>query len=57
MGRKCKKWTSLISSVGGTGEEVAHKILEGRKVLGTMTKLWKGNMISREVKRELYMKE
>ena len=29
-------------------------MLEGRKVWGTMAKLWKENMISREVKRELY---
>ena len=35
-------------------EEVAHRVLGGRKVWGTMTKLWKENMISREVKRELY---
>ena len=34
-------------------EEVVHKVLKGRKVWGTMAKLWKGNMISREVKREL----
>ena len=33
---------------------MAHSVLEGRKVWGTMAKLWKKNMISREVKRELY---
>ena len=36
------------------GDEAAHRVLEGRKVWGTMAKLWKENMISREVKRELY---
>ena len=36
------------------GEEVAHKLLEGRKVWGTMAKLWEENMISRLVKREFY---
>ena len=35
-------------------EEVAHRVLDGRKVRGKMVKLWKENMISREVKRELY---
>ena len=44
----------MISTDGGMGEEVAHRVLEGRKVWGTMAKLWKENMISREVKRELY---
>ena len=29
-------------------------MLEGRKVWGMMAKLWKGNMISREIKRDLY---
>ena len=44
----------MISTDGGMGEEVAHRILEGRKVWGTMEKLWQENVISREVKRELY---
>ena len=44
----------MISTDGGMGEEVAHRVLEGRKVCGTMAKLWKENMISRGVKRELY---
>ena len=39
---------------GGMGEEVAHRVFEGRKKLGTMAKLWKENMISREIKREVY---
>ena len=43
----------MINTDGGMGEEVVHKVLEGRKVWGTMAKLWKENMISREVKREL----
>ena len=60
MGRKCKdkdKFNYLgvmISTDGGRREEVAHRVLEGRKVWGTMAKLWEENMISREVKRELY---
>ena len=29
-------------------------MLEGRKVWGTMANLWKENMISRELKREVY---
>ena len=29
-------------------------VLEGRKVWGTMANLWKENMISRELKREVY---
>ena len=33
------------------GEEVAHRVLEGRKVCGPMAKLWKKNMIFREVQR------
>ena len=33
---------------------MAHRVLEGRKVWRTNAKLWKENMISREVKRELY---
>ena len=44
----------MISTDGGMGEELAHRVLEGRKVWGTMAKLWKENMVSREVKRELY---
>ena len=33
---------------------MARRVLEGRKVWGTMAKLWKENVISREVIRELY---
>ena len=44
----------MISTDEGMGEEVAHSVLEGRKVWGTMVKLRKENMISREVKWELY---
>ena len=33
---------------------MVHRVLEGRKVCGTMAKLWKENVISRELKRELY---
>ena len=38
----------------GIGEEVDHRVLEGSEVWGTVAKLWKQNMNSREVKRELY---
>ena len=44
----------MISTDGGMGEEVADRVLEERKVWKTMENLWKENMISREVKRELY---
>ena len=44
----------MISMDGGMGEEVAYRVLEGRKVWGTMAELWKENMISREVKLGLY---
>ena len=30
----------MLSMDRGMGEEVAHKVLEGRKVWGTMAKLW-----------------
>ena len=30
----------VISTDGGMGEEVAHRVLEERKVWGTMVKLW-----------------
>ena len=30
----------MISKGGGMGEEVAHRVLVGRKVWGTMAKLW-----------------
>ena len=33
---------------------MAHRVLDGRKVWATVAKLWKENMISREIKRELY---
>ena len=44
----------MISRDGSTGEKVPHGVLEGRKVWGTMAKFRKENVISREVKRELY---
>ena len=44
----------MISTDGGMGEEVAHRVLKGRKVWETIAKLWKENIISRVVKRELY---
>ena len=44
----------MICTDSGMVEEVSHMVLEGRKVWGVMAKLWKENMISREVKRELY---
>ena len=31
----------MISTDGGMGEEVAHRVLEGRKVWGMMAQLWK----------------
>ena len=45
----------MISTDSGMREEVDHRVLDGRKVLGTVTKWWK-NMISREVKRKLHEK-
>ena len=33
---------------GGMGEEVAHRVLEVRKIWGKMVKLWKVNMISKK---------
>ena len=47
---------AMISTDGGMVEEVTHRVLEGRKVWGTKAKLWKENLISREVKRELYQR-
>ena len=44
----------MINTDGGRGEEVAHRVVEGRKLGGRMPKLWRENTISREVKRELY---
>ena len=38
----------MTSTGGGMGEELAQRVLEGRKVWWTMAKLWKENMISRE---------
>ena len=46
----------LIYMEGRTGEELAHMVLEERKLYGTMSKSWKENMISRKVNRELYEK-
>ena len=44
----------IIRTDGGIGEEVVHGVLEGRNLWGKMAKLWKENMISLEVKRELH---
>ena len=44
----------MIGTDGGMGQEVVHRVLEGKKVWETMAKLWKENIISREVKLELY---
>ena len=44
----------MISTDGGMREEVARRVLDGRKVWGTMAKLWNENMISRKLKREYY---
>ena len=33
----------IISTDAGRREEVAHRVLEGRKVWGTVAKLWKEN--------------
>ena len=33
----------MISTNGGMGEEVAHRVLEGTKVWETMVKLWEEN--------------
>ena len=41
----------MISTDGGMGEEVAHRVREGREVWGSMAKLWKENMMPRQVKR------
>ena len=46
----------MISTDGGMGDKVPHRVPEGRKVWRTMANLWKENMTSREVKRELYEK-
>ena len=35
---------------------MAHRLMEGRKVYRAMRRLWKENMMFREVKRELYEK-
>ena len=32
------------------GKEMAHRLLEGRKILVTLGRLWKGNRIFREVR-------
>ena len=36
------------------GEEMTHMVFKRRKTWGSMAKLWKENMIFREVKREFY---
>ena len=47
-------YLEVISRDDGMGKEVAHKVLKGRKVWGAMAKLWKEDMISRDVKWKLY---
>ena len=37
----------MISTDGGMEEEVGHRVLEGRKIWGTLTKLWQENDIQR----------
>ena len=37
----------MVSTDGDMWKEAAHRVLEGRKVWGTMAKLWKENMIPR----------
>ena len=44
----------MISKDGGMGEEVTHRVLERRRFWETMVKLWKENIMSREVNPELY---
>ena len=44
----------MITSDGGMEEEMAHRVLKGKKFWGTLAKLWKENIMSREVKWELY---
>ena len=44
----------MINTNGCMEEVGGHRVLEERKVWGTMAKLWRENMISRKVKRELY---
>ena len=44
----------MINTNDGMGEELAHRVLEGRTVWGTIAKLCKENIISREVKWGLY---
>ena len=44
----------MITTDGGMEEEMACRVLERRKVLGTMAKGRKENIICREVKREIY---
>ena len=51
---KFKYLGMAISADGVIVEEVAHKVLEGRKVWGITEKLWKENMAFREVRRELH---
>ena len=46
----------MISMDGSMGWEVAPRVLEGRRVWGMMAKLWKENIISRVVNRELYVR-
>ena len=52
MGGNARLTQVMISTDGGMGEKVPHKVLEGRNLLGTMAELWKENMKSRE--KELY---
>ena len=38
----------MISADEGTEEEIAYRLLEERKVRGTMANLWKENMIPKK---------
>ena len=44
----------MISAGNGIEEEVAHRVLDGRKVWRTMGNFLEENIISREAKRELF---
>ena len=44
----------MISTDGGMGKKVTHRVLEGRKFWETVPKMWKENMMPNEMKRESY---
>ena len=53
---KFKHLGVMISTDGGMGEEVGHRVLEGRKVWGTMAKLGKEHDIQRSKTGVIYDK-